>query len=130
MSELFRIIGVAVVGGIMALTVRRYDPVFGTLTAAAVGICVLISAADMAADTVSGIYAAVADSGLNTGYIKVVMKVIGIAYITQFGAELLRDSGESAVASKCELAGKLFILYLTMPVIGDFLKMCVEIVSL
>ena len=55
---------------------------------------------------------------------------MGIAYITQFGVEILRDCGENAIALKLELAGKVFIMGLTLPVIADFLHACMEAVKL
>lgn len=50
-------------------------------------------------------------------YFKTILKIIGIAYITEFGAQLIRDAGLNSLASKVELAGKLFILMLAIPII-------------
>ncbi|ELK46255.1 stage III sporulation protein AD [Halobacillus sp. ACCC02827] len=50
-------------------------------------------------------------------YFKTILKIIGIAYIAEFGAQLIRDAGLNALASKVELAGKLFILMLAIPII-------------
>lgn len=50
-------------------------------------------------------------------YFKTILKIIGIAYIAEFGAQLIRDAGLNALASKVELAGKLFILILAIPII-------------
>ncbi len=60
--------------------------------------------------------------GLDVKYISLVLKVIGIAYVAQFGAELCRDSGESALASKIEFGGKVMIVTLSMPVLYSFLE--------
>ena len=59
--------------------------------------------------------------GLDVKYISLVLKIIGIAYVAQFGAELCRDSGESALASKIEFGGKIMIVTLSMPVFYSFL---------
>ncbi|UOQ42555.1 stage III sporulation protein AD [Halobacillus salinarum] len=50
-------------------------------------------------------------------YFKTILKIIGIAYIAEFGAQLIRDAGLSSLASKVELAGKLFILMLAIPIL-------------
>lgn len=50
-------------------------------------------------------------------YFKTILKIIGIAYIAEFGAQLIRDAGLNALASKVELAGKLFILILAIPIV-------------
>lgn len=67
-------------------------------------------------------------TGVDSKYIRLVLKVIGIAYITQFGAELCRDAGEGAVASKIEFGGKVIILSLSMPVMYSFLEVVEKII--
>lgn len=127
MNGLYKIIGVAIVGGVTAMTVRKYNETFGMITALAVGVFIFVSLLDFMNGIVSEINVLIQGTGIKEEYIKAVVKVLGITYITQFAAEMLRDGGESAVAAKCELAGKIFILYLTMPVISEFLHMCIDV---
>ncbi len=68
--------------------------------------------------------------GLDVKYINLVLKVIGIAYVAQFGAELCRDSGESALASKIEFGGKIIIVTLSMPVLYSFLEIIEAVIRL
>ena len=130
MSELIKITGIAVVGGVMALTLRTYNPVFAMLTALLTCAVIVVRLGGIMSGVVDEMKLLINAGGLDNSYIETVVKVIGIAYITQFGADMLRDGGESAIASKCELAGKLFILYLTMPVISDFLRICINAVEM
>ena len=129
MNELFTLVAAAVVGGIMAITVRSYNAAFGTLTALAVGIFIFVSLLEPINRVFGEIMTLIQSAGLENRYIEAVIKVIGIAYLTQFGADMLRDGGESAIASKCELAGKIFILCITVPVISEFLRICIETVE-
>ena len=46
------------------------------------------------------------EGGINLIYLKTILKIIGIAYIAEFGAQITRDAGQGAIASKIELAGK------------------------
>lgn len=50
-------------------------------------------------------------------YLDTILKIIGIAYITELGANLTKDAGLVSIASKIELAGKIFILLLAVPII-------------
>ncbi|MGM8213474.1 stage III sporulation protein AD [Virgibacillus sp. W0430] len=50
-------------------------------------------------------------------YLETILKVIGIAYIAELGANITKDAGLGAVASKIELAGKIFILLLAIPIL-------------
>ncbi|UOQ93706.1 stage III sporulation protein AD [Halobacillus shinanisalinarum] len=61
-------------------------------------------------------------------YFKTILKIIGIAYITEFGAQLIRDAGLNALASKVELVGKLFILMLAIPIITAVIRTILEFI--
>ncbi len=64
---------------------------------------------------------------IDTLYVGVLLKIIGIAYIAEFGAELCRDAGETAVASKIELAGKVIIMVLAVPIVTSVLDLIIGI---
>lgn len=51
-------------------------------------------------------------------YLNTVLKIIGVAYITEFGSQVCRDAGEGAVASKIEFAGKVMIMVMAIPIIA------------
>ncbi|MFD2925935.1 MULTISPECIES: stage III sporulation protein AD [Halobacillus] len=61
-------------------------------------------------------------------YFKTILKIIGIAYITEFGAQLIRDAGLNALASKVELVGKLFILMLAIPIITAVIETILDFI--
>ena len=60
-------------------------------------------------------------------YWGVILKIIGIAYISSFCSEICKDSGASSLASKVELSGKLFILILAIPILMAVLNSILEI---
>ncbi|ASN05280.1 stage III sporulation protein AD [Virgibacillus necropolis] len=55
-------------------------------------------------------------------YMETILKIIGIAYIAEIGANITRDAGLSSIASKIELAGKVFILLLAVPIISAVIE--------
>ena len=50
-------------------------------------------------------------------YASILFKIIGIAYVAQFAADLCTDAGESSLASRAVLAGKIFIVFYGMPIV-------------
>ena len=66
---------------------------------------------------------------IDTKYFDIVIKVIGVAYVTQFGAELCRDAGESAIASKIELAGKILLLVMSMPIVYSLVNLVIGVLD-
>ena len=125
--DIFKIIGVGLIGGILSMTVKQYKKEYALLVALATVI--LFFTLDTLETAISQISLITEKSGVDTRYFTAVMKVVGVAYITQFGAEILRDGGEGAIALKVELAGKVFILGLTLPIVTEFLEVCVNALS-
>lgn len=54
---------------------------------------------------------------INGIYMQTILKIIGIAYIAELGANIVKDAGLQSVATKIELAGKIAILLLAIPII-------------
>ncbi|ALA54620.1 stage III sporulation protein AD [Niallia circulans] len=63
-------------------------------------------------------------------YLQTILKIIGIAYITEFGAQIAKDAGQSSIASKIELAGKIFILVLAIPIIKAVIEMILSLLPM
>jgi stage III sporulation protein AD len=57
------------------------------------------------------------NSNINLMYLETILKIIGIAYIAEFGAQITKDADQGALASKIELAGKIIILSLAIPIL-------------
>ncbi len=57
-----------------------------------------------------------------TLYIDIVLKIICISYICEFGAEICKDAGINSIATKIELGGKILIMCLSLPIISEVLK--------
>lgn len=130
MNDIVKITAIALAGGILAMTVKQYNRSFGLLTGLVTVTIIFVFTADILGNIISGLDALVTETGVNISYFTSVVKVVGIAYITQFGAEILRDGGENAIAMKTELAGKICIMSLTLPIISDFLHACIDTINL
>ncbi len=63
------------------------------------------------------------NANIHMVYLQTILKIIGIAYIAEFGAQIAKDAGQGAIASKIELAGKIFILVLAIPIIKAVIEM-------
>jgi stage III sporulation protein AD len=57
------------------------------------------------------------NANVNLMYVETILKIIGIAYIAEFGAQITRDAGQGAIASKIELGGKILIMAMAIPIL-------------
>ena len=127
--DIFKKIGIGIVGGVLSITVKQYKKEYAILVGLAVITVILFATLDTVAEAIQEISTITEMSGVDVRYFMAVMKVVGVAYITQFGAEILRDGGENAIALKVELAGKVYILGLTLPIVTEFLEVCINALS-
>lgn len=119
--EITSIIGIGIIGTVLAVTLKNYRPELAVCSAAATGLAILLSVLPMLSEIISEISLLCAESQISVEYFKIIIKIIGTAYLTQFAAELAKDSGEGAIAKKIELAGKVFILAMITPTIKNLL---------
>lgn len=124
--DIFKIIGIGLIGGFLSLTVKEYRKEYAVLIGVATSIAILMGIADMLKEVIDAFWQLTEKSGVDMRYFVIVIKVVGVAYITQFASEVLRDGGENATALKVELAGKVFILGLTLPILTSFLEVCIN----
>ncbi|HBI03894.1 MAG TPA: stage III sporulation protein AD, partial [Paenibacillaceae bacterium] len=68
-----------------------------------------------------------AQANLNMIYLDTILKIIGIAYIAEFGAQVTRDAGQGAIASKIELAGKVLIMVMAIPILSLIVETIVRL---
>lgn len=110
----------AVLGGV---ALRKYN---GEL-AAMMMISAVVLMCVMAIPVLSELFSSVRDltsaANINSEYISVLIKSLGICYITQISVDICRENGSSSVASQIEIAGKLIILLLAVPLYGDLIAM-------
>lgn len=129
MNDLIKITGIGFMGGMMALTVRKERPEFALMTALITSAVILGYTVASVSGLVGDMCMLIEECGMDIKYFSVCIKAVGLAYISQFAAEILRDGGENAIASKIEAAGKISILVITMPIMSSFLSLCVRIVN-
>lgn len=68
-------------------------------------------------------------SGVDQGYLSLLLKIIGLAYAAEFGAQLCRDAGQGAAALKIEFAAKLAIMLLALPILAAIIDTALSLLS-
>lgn len=81
------------------------------------GCVIFLYLIDQIYDIIRMIEKIAVNANVNMVYVETILKIIGIAYIAEFGAQLTKDAGQGAIASKIELAGKILILVMAVPIL-------------
>ena len=126
--EMGRIIALGLVGTVFAVLLKKENPQIAMLVAAITGILLFGMICLPLGNLIALLRETAEQAGVGSGYFAVVLKVIGIAYLTQFGAKRCADAGEGAVAAKLELAGKILMMTAAAPVLTGLLEMVMGLV--
>ena len=121
--EILKIAAVALTGVILSSVMKTVNKEITIYIILATVIILFLSIIDKLLEAfrfLEGIYDNVT---YGRSFFPVIIKVLAVAYITDFTAQLCRDSGENAIGSKVELAGKVMIFYLAMPVLSAILEL-------
>lgn len=107
----------AVVGAILIMVIRELAPQVSFLLTLVVAVALFAIAMQRVTGVLLPIEKLAGQADVNSLFFATVLKIIGIAYLVEFGAQIARDAGVGSVAAKLELTGKLFILVLAVPII-------------
>lgn len=69
-----------------------------------------------------------ANAKVNVIYVETILKIIGIAYIAEFAAQITKDAGQGAIASKIELGGKILILAMAIPILTVMIETIIRLI--
>ncbi len=68
------------------------------------------------------------NANVNMVYLETILKIIGIAYIAEFGAQITKDAGQGAIAAKIEMAGKILILVMAIPILTVIIETVISLI--
>ena len=126
--DIFQIVAIGIVGGILAVMLKKENATFAVMVSLGVAVLIFVLLMPPLAGLI-GLISSITGL-LNTGqeYVLIVVQIIGIAYVAEFGAQICNDAGEGSIASKIELAGKVLIMGVAAPVIVSLVETVVAII--
>lgn len=128
--ELIKIIGVGFVTAITCAVLRVTKPEL-VFAVSVVGIVIILLFILDGMQGSLGVLSEIAKlSGIENGVLRILIKIVGVGYLTEFSASILNDCNASSVSDKVVLAGKLTVIVLSMPIIGGLLQLFKEFLTL
>lgn len=121
--EILKIVALALTGVMLAGLMKNVNKAIAVYVAVATVIILFLSIIDRLADIFGFLESIYDNVTYGKMFFPVIIKVLAVAYITDFTAQLCRDAGESSIGSKVELAGKVIIFYIAMPILTAILEL-------
>ena len=125
--DIVKIIGIALITTFLVIILKPAKPELALVVGVAGGIIVILILADALGQVLGGFNSIVQKTGIKSEVFASLIKIIGIGYLTEFAGGICADAGNTSMAQKVYLAGKVIILVLAFPIISNMLDIVVGI---
>ncbi|MBE6767131.1 MAG: stage III sporulation protein AD [Ruminococcaceae bacterium] len=122
-------IALCLLGSALCVLLAGYRPEFSMAVVVCIGAIILGSIIKNIAPIMDDMSALISRTGLDSGYFKIALKALGICYITAFAADICRDFGQTALASKAELIGKCAVFLLCVPLLRAIVNIALSFIG-
>lgn len=126
---MIKVVGIGLMAVFLAMTIKNIQSEYALLISVA-ACMVMFTFCISRVEVIIGAFQQIQEQlSIHSAYIGIIVKVIGIAYISEFAANLCKDAGYSGIASQIEMFGKLSILAMSMPVLTALLTTIQEFIE-
>jgi stage III sporulation protein AD len=125
--EIIKIIGIALISLIVIIILKQYRPEFAIYISIITGVLILLLIMDKLSAVISLLQSIASRASINSTFLALLIKITGIAFISEFAVSICKDSGEAAIASKIEIGSKIIIISMSIPIISSLLEIILKI---
>lgn len=125
--ELIKVLILGIVLSVITVLLKQIKPEY-SLICIIVGSIILIAYILSSVTQIFEYFSQIVDkTGIDKNMFSTLLKIIGVGYLIEFSAGVCIDSGNSSIADKIVLAGKILIFTLSMPIITSLFNLVLEL---
>ena len=125
--EFIKIIGIALIALIVIILLKQYRPEFAIYISLLTGVLILILVMDELTGIINLLQSIASKTTINATFLSLLLKITGIAFLSEFAVSICKDSGEAAIASKIEIGSKIIIISMSIPIISSLLEIILKV---
>ena len=125
--DIVKVIGIGLISLIIIIIVRQYKPEFTLYVSLLAGALILLFIMDKLEGIIDLLTTLSSKTAINNEFLVLLIKITGIAFLTEFAVSRCKDTGESAIASRIDMGVKVIIVSMSIPIISSLLETVVEI---
>lgn len=123
--EIMQIVIIGIVVAVLAILIKKMGMEMGIMVSILGGILIFFMVLPHLFEVIGVLNTLSQNIDTDLNHIPILLRILGVAYIAEFGAQVCKDAGEGAIASKIELSGKVIIMVLSAPIIVSFLNLII-----
>ena len=125
--DIIKIIGIGLIALIIIMILRQYKPEFVIYISLIAGALILYFIMNRLSGLINLLINLSSKISNGNAFLEILIKITGIAFLTEFAVSICKDSGESAIANKIDLGGKVIIISMSIPIISSLLQNLISI---
>lgn len=126
--EIFQIVAIGLVATILSVLIKNEKPEIGLYISLVAGIIIFLFIVTKLQSVIEILSQLANKINIDSIYLSTILKIVGIAYIAEFGAQICKDAGEGVMASKIEFAGKILIMVMAVPILVSLMDLIINMV--
>ena len=125
--EIIKIVGIALIALIIIILLKQYKPEFTIYISLLAGVLILLLVIDELSGIISLLQTFANKVSINGTFLSLLIKITGIAFLSEFAVSICKDSGEVAIANKIEIGTKIIIISMSIPIISSLLEIILSV---
>lgn len=125
--DIIKIIGIGFIALIIIVILKQYKPEFAMYVSLIAGVLIFLLIATKISGIIEVLKNIASKATIDSDFITLLIKITGIAILTEFAVSICKDSGETAIANKVDLGGKIIIMSMSIPIMSSLLETIVKI---
>lgn len=124
---IIKIIGIGLISLIICEILKQYKPEFVIYVVLISGALIFLLVTNTLTEIINLVQSMANKASINTEFLKLLIKITGIAFLSEFAVSICNDAGEIAIASKMEIGTKIIIISMSIPIITSLLEIILKI---
>lgn len=126
--DILQIVGLGLVATFLVVLLQEQKSNLSFLLTVFVGCTIFLLLVDQISNILLTLREMAEGAHIQMVYLETMLKIIGIAYIAEFAAQISKDAGQGAIAAKIELGGKIVILALAVPILTAIIEAVISLI--
>lgn len=125
--EVIKIIAIALVALIIIVLLKQYKPEYTIFISLLTGALIILLVMDKLTGIINLLQSLANKTSINSTFLSLLIKITGIAFLSEFAVSICKDSGEAAIANKIEIGTKIIIISMSIPIITSLLEIILKL---
>ncbi|NBJ14987.1 MAG: stage III sporulation protein AD [Dehalobacter sp. 4CP] len=127
--EIAQVIGLAIIVTVLGAVLKQIKPEIAIQLSILAGVTIFLLIMDKIRLVIDLLQKLADQADISSYYLFIVLKIVGVAYLAELGGQICRDAGENALATKVEIAAKVFVVILAIPIIAAIMESVMKLLA-